>query len=164
MTLVYRLKLSLKVYHTHVKARKIDSSTLKILEMILANLQVEDKLRRAQFFQKTLLLVDINTEIGLDMPFLIFSNTEVQFVEKELTWRSYTTDKALSATKRVKLIDKKEFTKVALDENSKTFVMHIASLNLAPGIHSEKEAQIASLLTKEVKILDNYSDYANVFF
>ena len=39
--------------------------------------------------------------------------------------------------------------------------MHVASLDLR--IHLDKEAQIALLLTKEVKIPDEYSDFANVF-
>ena len=39
----------------------------------------------------------------------------------------------------------------------------MASLNLAPGIHLNKAAQIASLLIEEVKILDKYSDFTNVF-
>ena len=41
--------------------------------------------------------------------------------------------------------------------------MHVASLNLVPGIHPDKEAQIAFLLTEEVKILEEYLDFANVF-
>ena len=41
----------------------------------------------------------------------------------------------------------------------------MASLNLAPapGIHPDRAAQIASLLTKEVKILEEYSDFTDVF-
>ena len=35
--------------------------------------------------------------------------------------------------------------------------------NLAPGIHPDKVAQIASLLTKKVKIPDKYLDFADVF-
>ena len=97
------------------------------------------------------------------MLFLTLSNADVQFVEKELTWRSYTIAKALPTTKRVELIDKKEFAKAALDKNFETFVIHIASLNLVPEIHPDREAQIASLLTEKVKIPDEYSDFTNVF-
>ena len=49
-----------------------------------------------------------------------------------------------------------------LDENSETFVVHIASFNLAPGIYPDKTVQIASLLTEKVKILDKYSDFADI--
>ena len=96
------------------------------------------------------------------MPFLIFSNADVQFVEKEFTWRSYTTAKVLPTTKRIEFINKKEFAKAALDEKSETFVVHITSLNLIPGIHLDKATQIAFLLTKEVQIPDKYSDFINV--
>ena len=101
---------------------------------------MEDKLGRIWFFQETFLLADISTGVVLGMPFLTFSNADVQFVEKELTWRTYTTAKALPTTKRVELIDKKEFAKAALDENSETFVVHVASLNLTPGIHPDRAA------------------------
>ena len=50
-----------------------------------------------------------------------------------------------------------------MDENFETFVVHIASLNLVPGIHPDREAQIAFLLTKKIKIPDKYSDFTNVF-
>ena len=50
-----------------------------------------------------------------------------------------------------------------MDENSETFVVYLASLNLASEIHPNRAAQIASLLTKEVKILGKYLDFADVF-
>ena len=131
--------------------------------MVLANFRMEDKLGRTRFFQETFLLADISAEVVLGMPFLTLSNADVQFVEKELTWRSYTTAEALPTTKRVELINKKEFAKAALDKKSETFVIHMAALNLTPGIHPDKAAQIASLLAEEVKILDKYSDFADVF-
>ena len=62
------------------------------------------------------------------MHFLTLSNTDIQFTEKELVWGSYTVAEALPTTKQVELIDKKEFAKAALDEESETFVMHVAAL------------------------------------
>ena len=52
---------------------------------------------------------------------------------------------------------------MALDEKSEIFVVHVASLNLAPRIHLDKATQIAFLLNKEVKIPDEYSDFTDVF-
>ena len=72
---------------------------------------MEDKLERARFFQETFLLADINIEVVLDMPFLTFSNADVQFVEKKFTWKSYNIAKALTTTKRLELIDKKNLLK-----------------------------------------------------
>ena len=163
MTPAYAAKLGLKVRKTDIKAQKIDGSNLETFGMVLADFQVEDKLGRARFFQKTFLLADISAKVVLDMPFLILSNADIQFVEKELTWRSYTTAMALPTTKRTELIDKKKFAKAALDENSETFLVYVAFLNLVPEIYLDKEAQIAFLLTKEVKIPDKYSDFTDVF-
>ena len=50
-----------------------------------------------------------------------------------------------------------------MDGNSETFVIHVASLNLVLEIHLDRESQIASLLIKKVKILDEYSDFTDVF-
>ena len=49
--------------------------------------------------------------------------------------------------KRVELIDKKEFAKTALDEESETFMVHIAALKASSGLakmtmHPSQAAQI----------------------
>ena len=44
MILEYALKLSLKIYSTNVKTKKIDSSIFKMFEMILANFKIKNKL------------------------------------------------------------------------------------------------------------------------
>ena len=49
-----------------------------------------------------------------------------------------------------------------LDENSETFVTHMTS-TMPISVQPDREAQIASLLTKKVKILDNSSDFVNIF-
>ena len=160
---VYAAKLGLKVQKIDIGAQKIDGSTLDTFEMVLTSFQVEDKLKKTRFFQETFLLADISTEMVLGIPFLTLSNADVQFVEKKLTWRTYNPAKTLPSTKQVELIDKKEFATVALYEKSETFVVHIVSLNLTPGIHPDRAAQIASLLAKEVRIPDEYSDFADIF-
>ena len=155
--------MGLKVHFTNIRAQKINGSTLKTFEMVLANSQVENTFGKARFFQETFLIADISAEIVLGILFLTLSNADVQFVEKELTWRSYSAAEALSTIKWVELINKKEFAKTALNKNSETFVIHVASLNLTPGLHPDRVAQITSLLVEEVKILDKYSDFANIF-
>ena len=131
MTPAYASKLGLRVRRTDVGAQKIDGSTLKTFEMVLASFQVEDKLGRARFFQETFLLADISVEVVLEMSFLTLSNTDIQFAEKELTWRSYIAAEALPTIKWVELNDKKEFAKAALDENVEAFVVHVTSLSLS---------------------------------
>ena len=81
----YIAKLSLKVCLTNVKAQKIDSSLLKTSGMVIAGFQIEDKFGRAWFFQKSFLLGNTSMEMVLEMPFLIFSNANIQFAKKKLT-------------------------------------------------------------------------------
>ena len=76
MTPAYTSRLGLRVYRTDIGAQKIDGSTLETFGIVLASFQVEDKLEKTRFFQKTFLLADINTEVVLSMPFLIFSNAD----------------------------------------------------------------------------------------
>ena len=59
------------------------------------------------------------------MLFLKISNVDISFGKKTLTWKSYTTNKALLTTKHIQLIDPKEFVIVALDANSETFVVYV---------------------------------------
>ena len=163
MNLTYTSRLGFWIHRTDIGAQKIDGFTFETFGMVLASFQVEDKLGKIWFFQETFLLADISAEVVLSMPFLTLSNADVQFVEMEIIWRSYITAEALPTTKWVELINKKEFAKAALDEKSETFVVHVASLNLTPGIHPDRAAQIASLLAEEVRIPDEYSDFADVF-
>ena len=62
------------------------------------------------------------------MLFFIFSNVDVQFANKKLTWRTYTTKKALPAIQWVELIDKNNLAKATLDENVKVFVVYMVFL------------------------------------
>lgn len=74
------------------------------------------------------MFANTSMEVILTMLFFTFSDTNIRFVEQKLTWRSYITAEDLSATKKVKLIDKKKFAKVALDENSVIFVENVAAI------------------------------------
>ena len=65
------------------------------------------------------------------MPFLALNNANFEFGFKKLTWRSYTIAKALSTTSSVEFIDKRKFIKIALDKNSKTFVIYVATLEVS---------------------------------
>ena len=85
LTLAYASRIGFQVHRTEIGAQKLDSTTFKIFKMVLASFQVENKLRKTRFFQKTFLLANISMEMVLSMPFLTFSNANVQFVEKELT-------------------------------------------------------------------------------
>ena len=162
ITPAYASKLGLKVYPTNVGAQKINGSTLKIFGIVLASFQVEDKLEKPWFFQKTFLLVDFSIKVVLEILFLTFSNADIKFAQKEFIWRFYTIAETLSTIKQVKIIDRKEFAKAALHEHVEVFVVHMISL-LTMAIHPAKKAQIVLLVTKEVKIPIEYSDFLDVF-
>lgn len=164
MTPTYVSKLGLKVRPTNVKVQKFDGSTLKIFGMVLVSFQVENKLKKTRFFQETFLVANTSVEVILRMLFLAFSNSNVSFALKKLTWRSYATLKALSITRRIKVINQKEFAIATLDPNKEVFVVHVVSLSLRFKvlIHRTWEAQIVALDTEKVIVQLKYSDYANV--
>ena len=84
MNFEFTQKLGRKVQKINVGAQKINGSTLETFEMVIANLQVEDKVDRPRFFQKTFLVADTKYEIILEIFFLKFSNANVSFGKKTL--------------------------------------------------------------------------------
>lgn len=91
-------------------------------------------------------------KIVFKMSFFTFSNADIQFADKKLTWRTYTIKEALPITYQIELIDKKRFAKAALDENVKAFVVHVSSLSLRSKItiYLTQKTQITLLFGKEV--------------
>ena len=113
--------------------------------------------------KETFLLADTSIEVVLGIPFLILRNVDVLFSERELIWRFYLAAEALSTTKRMKIIDKKEFAKAALDENVEAFVVYMISFNRnSILIHLAREAQIALLVIEKVQIPFEYLDFSDV--
>ena len=143
MSPAYIKKLGLQTWKTNVGAQKIDGSALETFEMVIADFQVEDKVGKPRFFQETFLVAKIKFEVILEMPFLKISNTDVIFSKETLTWKSYTTNKALPTTEWVQLVDPKEFVIAALNAGSKTFIVYMAIREREEmPVHSEKQAQI----------------------
>ena len=56
-------------------------------------------------------------KVILEMLFLTLRNANISFVKKKLTRRFYIIQEALPSTKKVELIEKKRFVKVALNQN-----------------------------------------------
>lgn len=50
MTSIYAAKLGLKIQSINVKAQKIDGSTFKTFEIVLASFQIEEKLDESRLF------------------------------------------------------------------------------------------------------------------
>ena len=178
MNSAFTWKLGLYIQKTNVRAQKIDGSTLKTFGIVIAYFQVEDKIGRPKFFQKTFLVTNTKLEVVLEMLFLKINNTDMAFGEKTLTQKSYTTNKTLSTTKRVQLVDLKKFVIVALYTDSKTFVVHMAiweweemvidsakKAQIKAQNGAQSKAQVRALIFNEAltKVPVEYSDYSNVF-
>ena len=146
ITPAYAAKIDLRSRPTNVGAQKIDGSALANHDMALASFSLQDSQGRVGFFEEIFLLADTSMKIVLGMPFLAFNKADVEFTKLgKLIWRSYTAAEALPTTSWVKLIDKREFAKSVFDENSKTFVVHVATLEAETLIHPSRTAQIAAL-------------------
>ena len=104
-------------------------------------------------------------DIVLEMPFLTLSNADLWFAEEDLTWRTYMATDALPTTKRVQIINWKEFVKATLDPNKKVFIVYVATITLEMAIYLACQAQIALLKTEEapVTVPEEYLDYADIF-
>ena len=143
MSPAYAERLGFKTWKTNVGAQKIDGFALESFGIVIADFQIEDKSGRPRFFQKTFLVSNTKFKLILGMLFLEISNADMAFGEKTLIWKSYTTSEALLTTKQVWLVDSKEFVIVALDADSKTFVVHVAIRDQEEmAMDPDKKAQI----------------------
>ena len=59
------------------------------------------------------------------MLFLTLSGADVNFLDRKLRWKTYTTEEALPTIRRVKLVGKKEFAAAELDPEHETYVVHV---------------------------------------
>ena len=167
-------ELGLPIRPTDVGVQKIDGTMLETYGMVVATFLIEDKANRVRFFEETFLVANISLEIVLGMPFLTLSGAEVDFLGCELQWRTYSSKEALSTTKRVELVVKKEFAAAALDLEHETYVVHVrlvrsdALPNSSPlelDVHPFRRPHVSSLIVKEAltKVPAAYSDFVDVF-
>ena len=97
------------------------------------------------------------------MPFLALNKVEINFEERELTWRTYSLNEALPTTKRVQMINRKELAAAALAPDKEAFVIYVAYLGAKISIDPAREAQMALLLAEEISVLKEYADFSDVF-
>lgn len=75
------------------------------------------------------MLSDTRIKVGLEMLFLSINNANVKVTELEkLTWIFYTVVEVLLIIIHIKLINKEEFSKIALDANLENFVVYMSAL------------------------------------
>ena len=142
--------------------------------MVVVAFSVENKVNQVKFFEETFLVVNVSLEVVFGMLFFILSGADVDFLDRELRWRTYTAKKVLLTTRHVKLVGKKEFAAAALDPEHETYIVHVASLSFTPlaslgstwlDVYPSRRLQISSLIVEEAptKVPTKYSDFADVF-
>ena len=133
-------ELGLFIRPTDFGAKRINSSMLDTYGIVVAVFLVTDKANWVRFFEEIFLVTNVSPKVVLGMLFLTLSGADVDFLDRDLQWRTYTTEKALPTTRRVKLVGKKKFAATALNPEHETFVIHVTSFNLVPRIHLDREA------------------------
>ena len=93
--------------------------SLTTYRIFIVVFQIQDKIEHSWVFQENFLLANNSLNIFLRISFLFFSNINIIFLNWELIYRPYTTTKSLLTTWQIKIVDRKTFAKVALDENLK---------------------------------------------
>lgn len=83
MTPVYAKKLGFQIIKGNVGAQKIDVSILDTYKMVITNFYVQDKLKKALFFQETFFVADSNAKFVFRMLFLTFSKVNIDFAKKK---------------------------------------------------------------------------------
>ena len=64
--------------------------------MVITSFQVLNKLDRACFFQKSFLLADISMKMVYEILFVTFTNVNIWFVDKKITWKTYITKETMT--------------------------------------------------------------------
>ena len=123
-------------------------------------------------------MADAQFEVILRMLFLKINNPDVLFSEKTLTWKSYTTNKALPTIKQVQLVNQKKFVIAAIDADNETFVVHVTireqeKMAINPDRKAQIKAQSEAKSKTQIRALifnkaptevpAEYSNYSNVF-
>lgn len=62
------------------------------------------------------------------MLFLIYNNEDIIVADRRFIWKAYILVKVLLTIKWIKIINKKDIAKAALDENMKVFIVYVAYL------------------------------------
>ena len=161
----YAKKLGFWLRKTDVGVQKIDRSILKTYDIVIVGFQVQDKFEKARFFQETSLIADTSVEVVFGMPFLTLSKVKIDFIKKELIWKTYTIAKTLLIIKKVQIISPKECAKATLNQDQKAFVVHVTTLFNPMKMHPDQKVQIAAWIADEVlvTILAEYLDFEDIF-
>ena len=172
--LAFAKEPGLPIRPTDVGAQKIDDIMLEIYGMVVVALSVEEKANQIRFFKETFLVANISPEIVIEMAFLILNNTNIDFLGRELRWKTYSTKNALPTSRRVELVGKKEFAAATLNLEHQTYVVHVEPVSsdtlpsfslLEFDVHPSCRSQVSGLIAEEAptKVSAKYLDFVDVF-
>ena len=142
--------------------------------MVVAAFLVTDKANQVKFFEKIFLVANVIPKVVFKMLFLTLSDANIDFLDWELRWRIYTTEKIFPTTKRIKVIRKKEFAAAAIDPEHETYIIHIRSVSsialpsfspLNADVHPAHRSQISGLIAEKalIKIPAKDLNFADIF-
>lgn len=63
------------------------------------------------------------------MRFLILSDANIDFLKKNIWWKSYAIEETLFTSKRIKLVGEKKIIVATLDPDYETFIINVAILD-----------------------------------
>ena len=87
------------------------------VKIAMTNFLLQNKRDRVRFLKETFLVANVSPEVVLGILFLTLSGADIDFLNWEFRWRTYTTKKALPTTRRVELVGKKELQLQSLTQN-----------------------------------------------
>ena len=117
-------------------------------------------------------MANVSLEVVFKMSFLTLSGANVDFLGRELRWKTYTTEEPLPTIKCVELVDKKKFIAAAFNSGHETYIVYVGSFNSDTSsssslldVHPLKRSQIFELIVEEAftKISTEYLDFGDVF-
>ena len=118
--LTFAKELGLFIRPTDVGAQKIDDTMLDTYEIVIVAFSMKDKANQIRFLEETFLMANVSPEIVFKMPFFILGDADIDFLGRELWWKTHTTKKVFPTIRRIKLVDKKKFAAAALDPEHET--------------------------------------------
>ena len=134
-----------------------------------------NKTNQIRFFEETFLVINVSPKVVFGIFFFTLSNTNVDFFDQELWWRTYTIKEALPTIRYVELIGKKEFVATVLNPEHETYIVYVASLSSIPlvaspsstllDVHPSWRPQIYGLIAKKAstKVPNEYAKFADLF-
>lgn len=116
-------------------------------------------------------MANVSLEIVFGMLFFTLNSANIDFLDRDFWWKTYTTQKAFLTIKHVKLVRKKEFAATALNPEYKTFIVYIAlftsfALLTNSNIYLSRRSQMAGLIAEKAFIIvfAKYIDFVKLFF